>query len=248
MIPKIIHYCWFGDKPLSDLAKKCIESWQKYCPDYEIRKWDENTIDINSNNYMKEAYEKQCWGFVPDVARLQIILKYGGIYLDTDVELIKGLDMLLDNDVYMGIEKGNNGINYVALGLGFGAVPNHPVIRTLLNDYEYRRFINEDGSLNKIPAPQIQTSTLKKMGFNNKYLIQTFQGVKIYPSDYFCPKSYLTGYIRVTDNTYSIHHYSACWLSVPQKIKYRFRILLIHILGYQRFKKYLSMTRAIVKK
>lgn len=215
MIPKIIHYCWFGGNPIPEFNKKCIESWKKYCPDYEIIEWNEGNIDLNSNNYMKEAYASRIWGFVPDVARLQIIYEYGGVYLDTDVELLKPLDDLLNNHAFMGIENGNT--NTIALGLGFGAEKNDPLIKILLDDYNGRRFIKSDGTLDRTSAPMIQTAVLKKIGFNGKNIKQTIMSAVIYPSEFFCPKSVITGFLNVTKNTYSIHHYDASWYNEEQK-------------------------------
>ena len=138
MIPKIIHYCWFGGESLPESAIKCINSWKKFCPDYEIIRWDESNYDVTKNVYMKEAYEAKKWGFVPDYARLDIVYNYGGIYMDTDVELLKPLDDLLGCNAYMGVEK--PGI--VALGLGFGAEKGNSVIGDLLEEYNDKRFIN----------------------------------------------------------------------------------------------------------
>ena len=127
MIPKKIHYCWFGNNPLPEKDRKCIESWKKYCPNYEIIRHDENNYDISKNKYMKQAYESKKWGFVPDYARLDIIYNEGGIYLDTDVELTKNLDELLKYDAYMGFEDDI----HVSPGLGFGAIKHHEGIKKL---------------------------------------------------------------------------------------------------------------------
>lgn len=208
MIPKVIHYCWFGDGELSDLAKKCIESWKKYCPEYEIKRWGENEINIDSVDYMREAYKNKAWGFVPDVARLQIILKEGGIYLDTDVEIKKSFNPLLDNHAFMGFED-NNCVN---LGQGFGAEANNPVIQRMLADYSNRHFMSADGIIDKTPSPYIQTETLTKLGMHPGNKLQKLDCVTIYPSDYFCPISFETGKCKITDNTYSIHHFDGSWM------------------------------------
>ena len=128
MIPKIIHYCWFGGNEIPENDKKCIESWKKYCPDYKIIRWDESNYDYKKNSYMREAYEAKKWGFVPDYARLDIIYNYGGIYLDTDVELLKSLDEILDCEGFFGFESEN----LVNLGLGFGAVKGNEIIRDMM--------------------------------------------------------------------------------------------------------------------
>lgn len=215
MIPKEIHYCWFGGKPLPEQAQKCIASWKKYCPEYKIKEWNETNVDLDSVDYMREAYEEKAWGFVPDVARLQIIYEHGGIYLDTDVEALRSFDPLLGDGAFMGLENGK----YVALGLGFGAERNHPLIKRLLDDYEGRHFRNADGTLNRTPAPKIQKSFFHEAGLIEKNILQTVCGAVVYPSEYFCPKSNLTGVLTLTDHTYSIHHYDASWFTEEEQAK-----------------------------
>lgn len=213
MIPKIIHYCWFGGAPLPELAQKCIASWKKYCPDYEIKEWNEHNIDVTSVAYMYEAYKAKAWGFVPDVARLQIIYNNGGIYLDTDVELIKSLDNLLEQHAFMGIEDEK----YIALGLGFGAEATYPFVKKLLDQYQNLHFINKDGTLNKRSAPSLQKTIFEESGFNGRNEKQEIEGAVVYPSEYFCPLSYTTGILNITTQTYSIHHYNGSWLNEKQK-------------------------------
>lgn len=213
MIPKIIHYCWVGGNPLPESALKCIESWKKYCPNYEIKEWNESNIDIFNNNYMREAYEEKNWGFVPDVARLQIIYNNGGIYLDTDVEIIKSFDDLLDNEAFIGFESSK----HVNLGLGFGAEKNNAVIKSLLEEYENLHFRNADGTLNRTPSPVIQTKTLVKLGLQQKNMFQNILGARIYPQEYFNPITYKTGICKITKNTYSIHHYDGSWNTEEEK-------------------------------
>lgn len=213
MIPKIIHYCWFGGNPLPELAQKCIESWKKYCPDYEIRRWDETNFDFRSVEYMREAYEAHAWGFVPDVARLQIIYEYGGIYLDTDVELIKPLDNLLGCSAFVGTEDDK----YIALGLGFGAEKGNPVIKKLYDDYSSRHFILDDGTYDKTASPQIQTKALFNLGYKISDEVKTYDKITFFPTEYFCPLSYDTGELNITENTYSVHHYMASWVTAETK-------------------------------
>ncbi len=154
---------------MSDLGKKCIESWKKFCPDYEIKRWDETNYDISKNEYMRQAYENKKWAFVSDYARLDIIHEYGGIYLDTDVELIKSIDDLLGNNVFMGIGC-TGGVN---TGLGFGAEAEMPVIRDMLECYDGLSFVNNDGSLNTTPCVKYQTDFLKEHGFVDEDKLQT---------------------------------------------------------------------------
>ena len=208
-IPKVIHYCWFGNGKLPKLTKKCIKSWKKYCPDYEIICHTEETFDVSQNRYMKEAYEQKKWAFVSDYARLKIIYDYGGIYLDTDVELIKPLDDLLEKKGFMGFDE--KGI--VATGLGFGAEKGNEIIKEFIKDYEDIPFVLEDGSFDLTPCPDRNTDALKRLGMDIENHDQTFMGVDFLPKEYLCPMEYDTGNKLVTKNTYSIHHYCATWTS-----------------------------------
>lgn len=214
MIPKKIHYCWIGGNPLPASAKKCIESWKKYCPDYEIIEWNETNYDFTKNQYMKDALEAKKWGFVPDYARLDIIYQHGGIYLDTDVEVIKSFDDLLSNQGFAGFESET----LVNFGQGFAAEKGNSVIKSLLDSYESLSFKNDDGSLNLIASPALNTATLKELGLKQTKEIQNIQGCfTIYPIEYFCPKSFIDGIIRITENTYSIHHFDASWFTEEQQ-------------------------------
>lgn len=213
-IPKVIHYCWFGGNPLPKSAQKCINSWKKYCPDYEIIQWNEENFDFSENRYAREAYEQKKWAFVSDYARLKIIYEYGGIYLDTDVELIKSFDPLLSHDGFMGFQDKTQ----VASGLGFGACKHHPIIRKMLQDYDDIPFIREDGSLDTTACPRRNTQALLTEGLLLEYPeVQNLHGIYIYPPEYFCPIDYLTGIRRKTKNTYSIHHFDASWQTKEQR-------------------------------
>lgn len=213
VIPKIIHYCWFGGNKISDLMLKCIDSWRRFCPDYEIIKWDENNFDYKQLPYMKEAYHKKKWAFVSDVARLYIVYQYGGIYLDTDVELLKGLDTLLYNDGYIGFE--NN--NIVNTGLGFGAKQGHNLIKEMLDDYKDKNFIKNDGTEDLKACPEIQTQILKRNGLIGNGEFQVIKKLAIYPPIYFNPKNPYTLLSQATKSTFSMHHYNASWLNKNEK-------------------------------
>lgn len=207
VIPKIIHYCWFGKKKIPNIYKKWMESWTKYCPDYKIIEWNEDNYDVTKNKYMYQAYQAKKWGFVPDYARLDIIYNYGGIYLDTDVELIRNLDHLLYQKAFAGFESDEN----VALGLGFGAQKNHSLILKLLKQYDDLSFINEYGEYNLIASPFYQTKILLENGLKQNGEFQTIDGMNIYPEKMFAPKSLTSRLINCTDYSCSIHHYDASW-------------------------------------
>ena len=212
-IPKVIYYCWFGKGDLPKLAKKCIKSWKKYCPGYEIVCINEENFDISQNKYAEEAYEARKWAFVSDFARLKVLYDNGGIYFDTDVELIKPIDNLIEEIGYMGFD--DNGV--VSTGLGFACEKGNELIGALLKDYEDISFILPDGSYDLLPCPDRNTKTMIELGLNTKVQDQIFMGLHFLPEDYLCPVKYYTGKKKITKNTYSIHHFSASWTSATAK-------------------------------
>lgn len=213
MIPKKIHYCWFSGRTMPKEFEACIASWKKYCPDYEIVRWDETNYDVGQNTYMRDAYQEKRWGFVPDYARFDIIYREGGIYLDTDVELLRSLDPLLENPCFFGFEDKN----HINPGLGFGAECGNPVIKALRDMYEQISFYRQDGSLNLMPSPEYVTAKLQEMGLEINNQLQTKEDMTVYPSDYLGAKDYYTGEINKTENTYSIHHFSCTWMTREEK-------------------------------
>lgn len=213
MIPKKIHYCWFGGKPLPPMAKKCIESWKKYFPDYQIIEWNESNFDINFNKFAKEAYEHGKFAFFTDVARLYIIYKHGGIYFDIDVEIIKKYDDIVNNKSFFGLES----IGHVNTGLGFGAEKGNSLIKKMLDDYECRRFEISDGTLNEQACPILNSVILKENGFKLDGNYEIIDGNSVYPIDYFNPKGGYGGNLIFTDNTHSVHHYDGSWLSEEER-------------------------------
>ena len=220
MIPKKIHYCWFGGNPLDEKAKKCIESWKKYCPDYEIIEWNEKNYNIDKNKYVKYTYENKYYAFLTDYVRLDIIYNEGGIYLDTDVELLKKLDDLLNCDGYIGMEQ----IGTINTGQGFGAKKGHPFIKENKSYYEIHNFFDEKGNFKKEICVNITTNILRKKGLKKENAIQNVYDMIIYPVDYFCPLKVGTNKLNITNNTYSIHHFSASWYTgnkFIRRIKYR---------------------------
>ena len=208
-IPKKIHYCWFSGNPIPDYLLKCMESWKKYCPDYEIIRWDESNYDINKNLYMKQAYEAKKWGFVPDVARLDILYHHGGIYLDTDVELLRNIDDLLYQEAFVGVEKWGS----INLGGCSGAIPHHPIIKQMLDYRIEERFCLQDGSLNQTTCGYYETKPLIMLGMKPNNMIQQIGSMTVYSSDFFHPYDYMSGETHITDNTFSIHHFNGGWLN-----------------------------------
>lgn len=214
MIPKIIHYCWFGRNPLPESAKKCIISWRKYLPDYEIKEWNEDNFDVNSIPFTQQAYAAKKYAFVSDYARFCVLYNYGGIYFDTDVEVIKSMDDIIARGAFMGLEKGayKDGKPLVAPGLGLGVEANHPFYRTMLSTYDGMTFLNADGSQKEGTVVTTTSEVLYKEGMRPLEEIQQILGIWIYPADFFCPLDSTTGILSLTDNTVSIHHYDASWI------------------------------------
>lgn len=217
-IPKIIHYCWFGENPLPELAQKCITSWKKYCPDYEIKEWNESNFDLNCCDYVQEAYGAKKWAFVSDVARLSIVYQYGGVYLDTDVELLKPLDKLLEMPAFFGAEADS----LINTGLGFGAEKGNNIVRALLDDYSGLHFRKEDGTFDTTACPKRNTCVFEKAGYStSEKQIWCTKDATVFPPEYFCPVNYKTGHTEITPLAYSIHHYSESWLSEQEKYHVR---------------------------
>lgn len=221
MIPKVIHYCWFGRNPLPQLALKCIESWKKYFPDYEIKEWNEDNFDVNLIPYTQEAYEAKKYAFVSDYARFWILYHYGGLYFDTDVEVIKNMDSIIARGPFMGCEKldiNNNGIIVssdhglgVNPGLGLGADPGLSIYKDMLELYSSLHFIDANGNMNIKTIVSYISELLFTKGLKRVNDFECFEGIYFYSSEYFAPKNYNTGELNLTEKTVSIHHYMASW-------------------------------------
>lgn len=216
MIPKIIHYCWFGNQPLPESAQKCITSWKKHMPDYEIKEWNEDNFDVNMTAYTKEAYEAQKYAFVSDLARFWVLYHHGGIYFDVDVEMIRPIDDILAKGAFMGCEHTleKDPSVRVAPGLGIASDSKDEIIKEIVDSYQSRHFIQEDSSFDFTTVIIPITNILKKHGLSDTSQgIQKVGNIYIYPQDYFCPMNYQTGTITITDNTRTIHHYISTWLT-----------------------------------
>ena len=217
MIPKVIHYCWFGRNPLPPLAIKCIASWKKYFPDYEIKEWNEDNFDVNILPYTCDAYQAKKYAFVSDYARFWVLYHYGGVYFDTDVEVIRPMDDVLAKGGFMGCEI-NREVNYsVNPGLGIAIEAYHPLYQEILQKYDNLSFYTIDKKINPYAVVRITTDVLLKAGLMPKPVIQTIQNIVIYPSDFFNPWDDALGKMYITPNTRSIHWYSKTWMK-PQPV------------------------------
>ncbi len=221
MIPKIIHYIWLGGKELPKIAKKCIASWKKFCPDYEIKRWDESNLDLNKYDYVKEAIEEKKYAFASDVLRFEKLYEFGGIYLDIDVELIKPLDKFLHHKCFSGFESGN----LINPGVIFGCVAGNIDVYNILQEYKTRQFKQQD-KIDETTVCEYVTKYFEKLNIlaNNTY--QENENIVVYPSEYFSPINSITNKKKITKNTYSIHWFNASWYSPTKKFKRRIKKVL----------------------
>lgn len=231
-IPKKIHYCWFGKNPKSELINKCINSWKQYLPDYEIIEWNEDNFDFNCNAYVAEAYRAKKWAFVADYVRLWAVYNFGGIYFDTDVELIKSIDKLLCMDAFFCYEK-----EKINTGLGFGSCKHNKILKELMDIYDKKSFLLENGKYDLTTCVNISKAVFENFlgEFINPKQIVTLDNVTFFPDEYFCPLDYDTRELKITDNTYAIHWYGESWL--PSKVKFikKIKSLIRKIIGDNRF-------------
>ncbi len=214
MIPDKIHYCWFGGRDLPEDAQRCIESWRRYFPGYEICRWDESNFDVDAIPYTREAYAAGKYAFVSDFARFWILHREGGVYFDTDVEVVRDMRALIGHGAYMGCEiDGGQGIA-VNPGLGAAVEAGHPMYAEIIDFYRHHNFRQPDGGINPYAVVRITTDTLIRHGLLDRPGKQTVDGINIYPAEYFNPLDDATGRLHRTDRTYSIHWYSKTWLDV----------------------------------
>ena len=239
MIPKIIHYCWFGGNPLPPLAIKCINSWKQFLPEYEIIEWNEKNFPLEDYIFAKEALESRKFAFVSDVSRLDALVEMGGVYMDTDVEVLKPLDDFLHLPAFSGFENDD----YVPTGI-MASEKNSVWATEMLAYYDNRRFIKTDGSFDMQANTIIITDFMQAKGFvmNNKF--QQINGyVTFYPNDYFCPKSYKTGNIELTENSYCIHHFAKSWVPTRKKWRNILKMKAMNIFGYENIQKVINLIR-----
>lgn len=208
MIPKIIHYCWFGGKDKPKEVLRCITSWKKYCPDYQIKEWNETNFNIHSCRYTEEAYQNKKWAFVSDVARVHALCTEGGIYMDTDVEVIRPLNELLSYKGFLGFE----GTQWIATNI-IGAEKENIILTQFLKAYQHKSFVQQDGSLDLTTNVEELTALLTQkyaLKLNGKR--QIAGDFEIFPTDHFSPYDYITGKLNSTYNTYTIHWFSQTWI------------------------------------
>ena len=213
MVPKIIHYCWFGGNPLPKLAKKCIRSWKKYCKGYEIREWNEQNFDITSAPlYVRQAYEAKKWAFVTDYVRLYAMTQFGGIYMDTDVEVVASLDRFLYHQAFSGFED----MVHIPTGI-MACEKGFPLFLDFLDYYQEAKFVREDGSMDTTTNVIVMTEEVSKRGFVPNGQFQIIEGFALYPRDVFCPMEPGSRIFHRSENTSTIHWFSASWFTKEQK-------------------------------
>lgn len=213
MIPKTIHYCWFGRGKMPLFAKKCMESWKKLLPDFEIRQWDERSFNIESSRYVSEAYQARKFAFVSDYVRLYALYHEGGIYMDTDVEVVKPLHVFLQLPAFTGFESTTGCITGI-----MGSEKGGKWVKDLLDAYEDRHFVREDGSTDMITNVEYTNLLMASKGLRFDNSKQDFPGyVTIFPKEFFCPKAWDTGQYEMTPDTHVIHHFLASWWTPRQR-------------------------------
>ncbi|WP_342985274.1 glycosyltransferase family 32 protein [Clostridium saudiense] len=240
-IPKIIHYCWFGKKDKPDIVKRCIHSWKTYLHDYKITEWNEENFDINSNNFVKEAYAKKKYAFVSDYVRVYALYHYGGIYMDTDVEVKQPFsDEILGNDSFWGFEEKN----YIATST-IGTKKGNKLIKRFLDSYDGKAFIKEDGEIDTLTNVAIVSNIIEGIGIRLDGTYQRIEGIcTVYPQEYFSPYDYINCYSKETKNTYTIHHFYKSWLPYKEKIKENIKKMISRIIGGHR----VAQVRRIITK
>lgn len=220
-IPRIIHYCWFGGGKLSAKERKCMQSWEKHCPEFIIMRWDESNVAEDDSTYLRQALAQRLWAFASDYVRLKALNKYGGIYLDTDVELLRSPLEYMDSDVFIGRESRERVGTAV-----IGSIPRHAFTAALLGEYSGRTFVDENGTPDLVPNVVCVTALLESMGLRREDVFQDLSGIAVYPTEYFSPKDLVTGKLRVTENTCAVHHFKGSWLPAKSRINRRIAQLL----------------------
>lgn len=212
-IPKIIHYCWLSDEKFPVLIQKCIDSWKEKLPDYEIKCWNTENFDVNICRYTREAFQEKKYAFVSDYVRLYALYTEGGIYLDSDIEVLKKFDDLLENTAFTGFEKNDT---TVAAWI-FGSEKENPIFKEFLNYYTDKSFILPNGEYDLTPNPIPITDICVKHGLLLDGKKQKLNDITVYPRDYFCPYNRATEELNITENTYTIHYFNGAWINDDKK-------------------------------
>lgn len=237
MIPKKIHYIWFGGNPKPELIQKCIASWHRFFPNYEIIEWNESNYDINQCEYVRQAYAEKKWAFASDYARFDILYQHGGIYLDTDVEFLKSLpEKMLEHEAFIGFESGGN----IAPGLIYGAVPGFPLNWEILDAYRSAG-CNTEGKVEFKTVNVVTSEVLRKHAEIRPNQFQVINGLALFPSTYFCGYDLDVGEYDIRSETISVHHYAGSWLTSGTKRK--LQVILKKILGIPMYRKLLTVKR-----
>ena len=241
MIPKKIHYCWFGKKEKPEIVKKCIKSWKDVLNEYEIIEWNEDNFDIDSNKFVRQAYDAEKFAFVSDYVRVYALYNYGGIYLDTDVEVYKKFNNeILNNESFWGFEEKD----FIATST-IGAIKGNNLIKQFLDYYKDKNFFEDDGSIDTLTNVAIVSDMVKKFGIRLDGSYQRIEGIAtIYPQEYFSPYDYINCYSKETENTYTMHHYYKSWLPMRTRIKTYIKKSVAMIVGGKNLGK---MRRIIIK-
>ncbi len=231
MIPKVIHYCWFGENQKPEIVQKCINSWKTFCPNYNIKEWNEQNFDIKKYKYAEQAYKAKKYAFVSDVARFDILFNEGGIYLDTDVELLKPLDSLVDDKVFLPYAQ--NGL--ISSGLIMGSEVGNGLLQDVLSYYLSHDFLLGNGRPNTTTVCTITTDVLKRQGYKMDKTTCIEKDIHFYAWDYFDPYNVETNEMRITDNTMSVHHYAGTWKSDRDMKIYKIGRILKRIVGEREY-------------
>ena len=230
-IPKVIHYCWFGRGPKPQSVLDCIASWHKFMPDYQVKEWNEDNFDVSMTKYVEEAYRAGSYAHVSDVARFWILYNFGGVYFDTDIELLRSIDDIVSQGPFMGLEAAPEAKKRtVNPGLGIAAPAGHPFYKKFLDFYDKRHFIRMDGkstgTVTKAMSMLMEGLHFTPTHCENVFLIDD---ISIYPSEYFCPYNYYTGVLEKTDRTRSIHRYDSTWLDTNTSRLHKLKCRLFYI-------------------
>lgn len=235
---KTIHYCWFGRGEKPKLVVKCIDSWKKQLPGYAIKEWNEDNFDLKMNRFVSEAYEDRNFAFVSDYVRAYVLYNYGGIYMDTDVEVLGSFDKFLSDRMFLGFEEGNF-VGTCVMGVEKGM----DLMKTYMNHYDLVTYFNDDGTKYTDTNVVLLTKLLEDKGLVRNDKKQTVDGITVYPRTFFSPYDYINGISYITDNSIAIHHFAQLWLPKSVRIKSGIKRLAVKIIGGENIKKLREMKK-----